>query len=231
MQDRDLTLLLANRFLVTRSVAAGYVHNLRNPVQSIMMAASALDSDMTTDTAEQMIPVVRSEADRAHAYLNVLSDLFLEDEVDPSPVPLEPLLHKSAELGYAMRPRTGVEVNTVLGAALPAVRGTELDLLMIMLNLLSNAKWATQHATDQHIVITAEPDGQVVHVSVSDNGSGIPEDLEGDPFDAHVTGRKGAAGIGLTASRKLAERYDATLKLGIDPIGGETIAKLSLRVW
>ena len=92
-------------------------------------------------------------------------------------------------------------------------------------NLLRNA---VQHARTR-VVLELSQDGEGLHVTVHDDGPGIPEDLRDQvklPFFRLESdrGRKtGGAGLGLAIVTRIVERHGGQLTIGASPLGGAAV--------
>lgn len=101
------------------------------------------------------------------------------------------------------------------GAAHLMARGREGHVQQVVMNLVQNALDALEGVPDPQIVLTAHRVGAFAVLTVSDNGPGVPPDLEGTIFDPFFTtkpvGR--GTGLGLSISHKIAEEHGGTLRL------------------
>ena len=92
-------------------------------------------------------------------------------------------------------------------------------------NLLRNA---VQHAGTR-VVLELSQNGEGLHVTVHDDGPGIPEDLRDQvklPFFRLESdrGRKtGGAGLGLAIVTRIVERHGGQLTIGASPLGGAAV--------
>ena len=92
-------------------------------------------------------------------------------------------------------------------------------------NLLSNA---VQHAGTR-VVLELSRDGEGLHVTVHDDGPGIPEDLRDQvklPFFRLESdrGRKtGGAELGLAIVTRIVERHGGQLTIGASPLGDAAV--------
>ena len=108
-------------------------------------------------------------------------------------------------------------MTTRLGSDLPKVRGDNVQLQQVLLNLIVNACEAmtANEPNDRALVIeTAVVDHETLGISVLDNGSGIPADVLDQLFEPFVTTKQGGLGLGLTICRSIAIAHGGRLWAG-----------------
>lgn len=82
----------------------------------------------------------------------------------------------------------------------------------ILLNLISNSINALNNTTSKRIVLSAtKNENQQVVIQVTDNGCGIPPEIQDKVFIPFFTTRKEGSGIGLSFSRQLIRLQGGTL--------------------
>jgi len=131
------------------------------------------------------------------------------------PVSLAELLEDALRINTAALARHQVKVERHL-APLPPVLTDKHKVLMILVNLVSNAKYALDAAPaeDRRLTLTLEaPTPDLVRIVVRDNGAGIPPELLTRIFQYGFTTRQGGNGFGLHASA-----------LGAEELGGSLLA-------
>jgi two-component system OmpR family sensor kinase len=121
------------------------------------------------------------------------------------------------------------------------VGGDELRLHQVLGNLLSNAARHTPAGTNVTVTLRSEPPapGHSGHgtavVSVTDNGPGIPEELQPDVFERFVRGdtsrsrAAGSSGLGLAIVHAVTAAHGGTASVTSQP--GETRFTISLPVF
>lgn len=115
----------------------------------------------------------------------------------------------------------GVNFALDLQPDLPNVKADANKIIWVLTNLISNAL----HYTDSggNIRLSAEQLGPFVHVSVSDNGPGIPYEIQSKIFDKFVQIKSdkalGGSGLGLTICKEIIRAHGGTI--WVDSIPGE----------
>ena len=213
-QEAEAANQAKTRFLASMS------HELRTPLNAIIGFSEMLEDQIfgpLGDTQLKHVSHVLSSGRHLLRLINDLLDLAKVEsgkmEIAVSGLDLKPLLESSFLVIKEEVDRQELQLDLFLDPILlnEQVDVDEMKLKQIMYNLLSNAAKFTPHGGS--IAVDSRKDGDVLRVSVSDNGVGIdPEDLE-RVFDTFVQtdlplGRsKVGTGLGLALTRRLVELH------------------------
>jgi signal transduction histidine kinase len=192
---------------------AAVSHELRTPLTGVLGFAEMLRDHRGEFSPEDEDAMLQSIAAEASDLNNLVEDLLTAARarmgsltIVPAPVPLEPLVARVVETtaDAAHRVTVGVEKTTAFA--------DEGRVRQIMRNLITNA----QRYGGEEIEIATKVEGYAIHLTVSDNGDGIPEDDQERIFapyeSAHNPGTQpGSLGLGLAISRMLARLMDGDL--------------------
>jgi len=109
------------------------------------------------------------------------------------------------------------------------VRADPVHLQQVILNLAINGMDAMDNTDEgaRKMNIETTLDGDSIKVSVSDNGTGIPEGQLSKIFDTFYTTKPEGTGLGLSIARDIVERYGGKIWAEHRP-GGGTILVFSL---
>jgi signal transduction histidine kinase len=188
---------------------------------------AALRWVVATLTAERLSTELCESTERMSALVGAVKSYSYMDrgglvEVD---------LHEGLEttltvLGYKLK-HTSIEVVRDYDRTLPklTVRGSELN--QVWTNLLDNAIDAL--GEQGTISIATRSDGNCVEIEIADDGSGVPEEINGRIFDPFFTTKDVGHGTGLglaTARRIVVDRHDGSLTLDSQP--GRTVFRVRL---
>ncbi|WP_436521410.1 ATP-binding protein [Actinoplanes sp. HUAS TT8] len=213
---------------------AGVVaHDLLNPVTTVEgwseAAADALDGVPGVDRARDGLDRVHRAAVRMRNMINGLLDYTTarDAQVAPAPVDLDELVDEItvARVDAAMaagqpRPRFAV-------GELPAVHADPVLVRQLLDNLIGNAIKYTAPDVVPALTITGERAGDLVRVSIADNGIGIPagqhEAIFGNFHRAHRTSAYAGTGLGLGICQRIVERHGGTITAADNPGGGSRL--------
>lgn len=129
------------------------------------------------------------------------------------------------------RLRSGPElrVQTDLSASLPAVRGCAEHLVQAVLNMIVNGQQALEGRGDGLLRVETRHSRDCVELLVSDNGPGIPDEIQQRIFDPFYTtkGPGEGTGLGLAITFGIVREHRGTLDMDSSPgQGSEFLIRL-----
>ena len=124
--------------------------------------------------------------------------------------------------GEMARHRVGLTIDIDREAPLP--RGDRVQLQQVVVNLMGNAIRAMGSVPGRRELTLRARQAQngTLLIEVEDTGTGIPDDIAANLFDAFVTSRGGGMGMGLAICRSTVESHGGRLWATNRPEGGAT---------
>jgi signal transduction histidine kinase len=189
------------------------VHDLREPLNSVLGFASLIEQNFDVGKPEQIalacrlviraVERMRALIDTVHQYTEADSGTEFEP-LDMDMVMSETLLN----LEDLIKKR-GARVTY---DELPAVCGSAPQISQLLQNLIGNSiKYCEAPTPLVHVAATAKEDNTWLF-TVSDNGIGIPDKYRQQVFQPfkrlHGIGQYEGAGLGLATCKKIVERHD-----------------------
>ena len=203
-------------------------HELRNPLQPMAMA-----SDLLAPHAELHPTIAKVHAVYSRQITHMVR--LVDDLLDASrvssgkialqlaPVLLSDVIDDAVETGLPGIERRHQRLQVRLPAMPLVIEGDLIRLAQVFSNLLINASKFTHEYG--HISITAQRVGDMAEVSVSDDGAGIPAELQPFIFDLFTQGYRsleraqGGLGIGLSLVRSLTQLHGGTARVASEGAG------------
>jgi NtrC-family two-component system sensor histidine kinase KinB len=227
---RDVTRLRELDRLKSEFVMAAS-HELRTPLTSIEMGVELLRegaSAKLNDKEQQLLAATREEILRLKALVNDLLDISKIEagkmEMDFVRTAVDDLLEKAAAVLKPQAEEKGIELSMKIEGRLPQVRADVNKITWVLTNLIANAL----RYTDQggYVRLRAERLGPQVHLSVADNGEGIPYAYQSRVFDKFVQVKSeramGGSGLGLAISKEIVRAHGGTIWVDSTPGRGST---------
>jgi len=234
----------ANRALLTiqrfkESMGQMVVHDLKNPLAGIMGNIQLIQiqrAQMTSPRLEELLQRTQDSARQmARMIQNILEVAKLEEQKMPlrrQTVDVKPVVSTSIAELMSLSTRDGVRLANEVPDGLPAVDADPELVGRILANLLSNAFKHTP--SGGRIVVGTRDEGDEITITVSDNGEGIPEDLQPYIFEKFVAGESDDrrrmtydSGLGLTFCRLAVQAHGGRIWVRSRP-GEGTVVHFSL---
>ncbi|HKT79688.1 MAG TPA: sensor histidine kinase [Vicinamibacterales bacterium] len=193
-------------------VVGGLFHDLMHPIQNIGNNARLLiRPELDAEARQQTHVVIERE-------LGVLKR-FMDDVLNiakPKPLQKFPMDVNSSvsEIVDAMRGQgesAGIAVEGRYASEPVTIEGDRFSLGRVYRNLIKNAIQAT--APGGRVSVTTARVGDIVEISVTDTGSGIPPERLSKIFDDFVTTKSRGLGLGLAISKQTVEQLGGTINV------------------
>ncbi len=220
---RAMTASLFRRIEASEKFAADVAHELKNPLTAASSTAQSLEYARTDEERDQLVSQIRLELKRLNKLISDVSNASrLDAELalqQREPVDLAGVLeHVVATFRDILG---GSERSVVLapfdgGPGDLIVLGQDGRLGQVVTNLIDNA--LSFSPLDGTVRVRCRRDGDVVELSVEDDGPGIDPDKLETVFDRFYTYRPTAtasrgnnSGLGLSISREIVKAHDGRI--------------------
>ncbi|MDP1989918.1 MAG: ATP-binding protein [Syntrophales bacterium] len=227
---RDVTRLaeldrLKSEFVMTAS------HELRTPLTSIGISIKLLlerTMGKLDEKDRQLLLAAHEDLQRLKTLVTNLLDLSKIEagkmEMEFENISLHALCQNAAGILENQIAEKRIHLTVEVPQTLPDVKADTNKITWVLTNLITNALRYTESGGS--IRLSADHHGLYVHVSVSDNGSGIPLEVQSKIFDkfVQIKGDKalGGSGLGLTICKEIVRAHGGTIWVDSTPGEGST---------
>jgi signal transduction histidine kinase len=202
-------------------IAAGLVHDLSNPIQSI--AGSCKVIVKMADDAEYR-ETFRRTVDRemviVKRVLDDLKNIAKPPQLERFPIDVNQGIADAVESMQSHAETAGLTLRAELSPGPLFIEGDVFALGRVYRNLILNAIQAT--APGGLVVAATEVHGDRVQMRVYDTGCGIPADRLHAIFEDFVTTKRRGLGLGLAISKKMVEQLGGTISVASEVGKGTT---------
>ena len=229
-QSKALTQQLEHR-AVLGDYTAAFAHDVRNPINNISTGLQLLGAKLSEDDPNQdVINRMQSDCTRLthlmESFLAFSSPLELKFE----PIPVEAFLKRILDRWQPRMARVNVKSILHVEGKVECITGDPRSLEQVFTNLISNALEAMVDNGDTlavKAVQIAEVNGHPhVEISISDNGPGIPQDIQEHIFEPFVTTRQKGTGLGLAITKQIVNAHKGSIR--VESFPGGTIFTVQL---
>lgn len=198
------------RMAVASRYAGAIMHEVNNPLEAIMnlvYLTKARKNDPTVvfgnmEIVEQQLATLSKVTSQALA--------FHRPQDEAKDWDLAAIAESALKLHAEKIARHGITVDSRLSR--PSVtRAFGTELLQVISNLILNSIDAVPHENGR-ISVRVKTRGHSIHITVSDNGTGIPEHVAQRPFEPFTTSKNEGTGFGLWLSKRIVMKHQGTLR-------------------
>jgi len=215
-----------DRMHIIGEMAAGIGHEIRNPMTTVRGFLQILAERKEMASYRNFYKIMIEELDRANSIITEYLNLAKNKHVDLELQDLNAVIRTLFPLIQADAMMSDKKVSLVLGD-IPELAMDEKEIRQMIINLARNGLEAMDPGGRLVISTYTEP-GNLVAVSVRDEGKGIDNRLMeriGTPF---FTTKDQGTGLGLAICYSIAARHNAKIKILTGPDGSNFLVKFNV---
>lgn len=213
LSAQEVRLAHASRINAMGEMASGMAHELAQPLTAILAQAQAGRHLLRRGDVERLSGVLVdtvTQAQRASDILQRLRRWSRPNRAETTLCAVHDAVRGVVLLLAQEARAAGADINLVLIDAPIFVVADPVALEQVIFNLVRNALEASDAA---RVTLRSSVAGGRVILDVSDNGPGVPPDLQSRIFEPFVTGRVAGTGLGLALCQRLVEEMDGDIIL------------------
>ncbi|URM35008.1 MULTISPECIES: PAS domain-containing sensor histidine kinase [Bacillaceae] len=196
---------------VIGELAAGIAHEIRNPMTALKGFIQLLEGSVKEDHT-MYFNVITTELSRIDSIINEFLILAKPQAVKFVEKDISQIMKETVDLLSAQAVLHNVQFRTYYEQNLPRVFCESNQMKKVFINIIKNAIEVMPKGGFITISIQKESD-QKVHISIGDEGTGIPEHKIkklGEPF---YTTKERGTGLGLMVTYKIIEEHKGTIEV------------------
>ncbi len=219
--DDATTMVQAQRDAAWGEVARRLAHEIKNPLTPIQLSAERMahklqnklegaDAQMLKRSTETIV----NQVDAMKKMVNEFSEYARAPAPKMQPLNLNQLIEEV--VSFYDLPKIKVQLSLEKRAC--DIQGDSTMLRQVIHNLLQNAQDAMTnhpHAAEPtaQITVTTNIEGNMLQLSVEDNGAGFPAEMLLHAFEPYMTTKPHGTGLGLAIVKKIVEEHKGSIKI------------------
>ncbi|MEM9768809.1 MAG: PAS domain S-box protein, partial [Cyanobacteria bacterium P01_D01_bin.71] len=202
-------------------LAAMIVHEVRNPLTTVLMGLRSFEQMDLPDRARMRLSFALEESERLQRLLNEILLYAREQQLDLEPIKLGPFL-QTLQAEFCHQPTAHERILQTVGLENTGhVMGDRDRLKQVFINLFSNACEAV--AAGDCITCTLVEATQTVTVEIHNGGDPIPPDILPKLTQPFFTTKSTGNGLGLAITRRIVEAHGGTIHFTSTAATGTTV--------
>jgi two-component system, NtrC family, nitrogen regulation sensor histidine kinase NtrY len=225
LDQSKLELARSQKESAWREMAKQVAHEIKNPLTPMKLSLQQMEyllkngEGLSKEKAERSIQTMLVQVE----ILNEIASSFSTFARMPAPVmvktELNSLIKKIVDLYLN---QSGGRVNWIPLSASVFIMGDEQLLMRIFSNLILNALQSGEGNRMVTVDVSLSMSNQNVEVVISDNGNGIPFDLQSKIFTPYFSTKKSGSGLGLAIVKQGVEQSGGSIRLISEEAKGTT---------
>jgi C4-dicarboxylate-specific signal transduction histidine kinase len=227
LREKQEQLVQAGKLATLGELTTGIAHELNNPLNNIgLFIGNVIDLiELGKADPQPILHELHSAMQQVRKATEIISHLRTfgrAASVSREPVVISQVVQNAISLLQEQLRLRQIKVDLHFPAEDVIVIGNAIQLEQVFINLLSNARDAMAEVAHKVITITCAIKADIVHITLSDTGPGIPDGLEQRIFDPFFTTKEVGAGtgLGLSITYGIIKEHEGTIVVENHPGAG-----------
>lgn len=192
---------------------ANISHEIRTPLNAVLGFSQLFANDQIELTAEERKQYAELIMTNGNMLLKLVDDVLEVSKIEAGKLKFNigehdvvALLNTAAKIAETNRKSADVEIRVATSISHLTIETDRERLLQVLANLTTNAKKCTEHGSIT-IALEKQPNDDMISISVSDTGCGIPKEKAEEVFERFrkLDSFRQGTGLGLSICRAFVE--------------------------
>jgi C4-dicarboxylate-specific signal transduction histidine kinase len=203
-----------NRFSTAGELTATIAHEINQPLGAILTNAETAklilkSSPPDVDELNSIVDDILRDDQRTSEVIRKIRDVMKRAPFDPKQLDFNEVVRESVGFLSALGVGRKVELSSFIAPVALPIIGDRIQLQQVITNLVVNAMDAMADTPSENRIISIRTSRveNLAQLSVSDRGSGIPEDKLKQVFEPFFTSKAEGMGVGLSIARTIIDAH------------------------
>jgi PAS domain S-box-containing protein len=201
LKAAQMQLLQAEKLSSIGSVIAGVVHELNNPLSSVIGFSQLLMTNCSDSSIMRQLEAINESGVRCHKIVKNLLSFARGHKPERKYLGVNGIMEKTLDLKEYQLRVNDIEVVRDLDDELPRTMLDFHQMQQVFLNIINNAEQAMAGVRSRRrLTVRTRYDGEGIRLEIADNGEGIDRSTMRRVFDPFFTTKPEGQGTGLGLS-------------------------------
>jgi signal transduction histidine kinase len=218
-----------NRFSTAGELTASIAHEINQPLGSILTNTETAQAILKSpnpniNELNEILGDILKDDQRATEVIRRMRSLLKKAPFELKNFDLDEVVEETIRFFSALAVSRNFKMANVLTRDALPILGDRIQLQQVILNLVVNGIDAMKDTPDENRIITIRTSRveNFAQLTVSDRGSGIPEDKLKEVFEPFFTSKPEGMGMGLSIARTIIEAHNGRISARNRDRGGAT---------
>ncbi len=215
LESSQQALIQAEKMAAAGRLTASLAHEINNPLQGVQNCLHlAMQESLPAERRQSYFDMALRELERLRDTVRQMLNFYRRPPQEAEAVDVHAVLLQARQLLESQFQERGIRWAWHLQAETPRVRGVSNQLQQVFVNLMLNA-YDAMPAGGRLEVKTCNHQGGV-RISFTDDGPGVPAEVQGRVFEPFMSTKETGTGLGLTVSYNIIDAHGGALWLDTD---------------
>lgn len=227
MEALELNLVQADKMASIGQMAAGFVHELSNPLTTISSYSDLLKRSLpkTAEKEHHKLDRITEAVSRIERLINSLMSYTRVSDGQKSSLNLNELAERSLSFTKFDISKADAEIVMEFEEELPHIQGIDTQLQQVLINLITNACHAIKEKGGGTLTVKTSSNENEVLMEIRDTGAGIDEKYLAKIFEPFFTTKSDGdgTGLGLSIVNEIVRRHHGEINISSAPGKGTSV--------
>ncbi len=220
---------LTARLAEIGELATMIVHEVRNPLTTVLMGLNAFKRMDLTERFQMRLSLALEEAERLQRLLNEILLFAKQQKLDLTEMDVNHLIADSMDSIKAIPTLAERELQVEPAISPILIAGDRDKLRQVFINLISNACEASPIGDIIQWQVKPDTENNWVDVRVKNGGDPIPADVIPKLIQPFYTTKSSGNGLGLAITNRIVEAHQGTLRIESSELGTTVTVSLPIQ--
>lgn len=213
LRKTEMELFRAEKLAALGQLAAGFAHEIRNPLTSInLLIQSLIEKLPKNETYIEDLNVIEGEIERIDEIINQFLRFAKPSQPILERIEIIPILEEVLQLLKLQIEKQKIIVKREFSKLPPIIIDKE-QIRQVFLNLILNAIQAMPDGGELKLGGQLSGEGRFVKLQFKDSGIGIPQEHIGRIFDPFYTTKDNGIGLGLSIVHRIIDQHQGRIEV------------------
>lgn len=214
------------QMVVVGELAAGFGHEVKNPLAGIKAAVNLLSEELTLNKEDRdLFSQIVEQVGRLDALMKGFLNFAKPSNPHWERVSINGVIEMTIAFylvshGPSSQVFGGIDIRKSMGENLPWTMADPVQLQQVFLNLFLNAGDAMPQGGALAVRTRYDASADSIRIDIKDTGTGIHPEILGRIFSPFLTTKPKGTGLGLAICKQIIEQHDGCIGAENDPAGG-----------
>ena len=226
INELENNLLRSMKYGVMTNLASSISHEIKNPLSAMALHAEVLEGRLKKmefehkDQVLNSVEMLQSESKRLTRIIEQFLTLAKPSKLELNLININKIIEEVLTLVQQQAQENRIIIECALDAPMGVLYGDEDQIKQVILNIILNSFVAMPDGGN--LIVKTHHMPERVRIDISDNGTGIPEEIKDKIFELYFTTKRDGGGVGLSVCKNIIKAHDGQIEFESEKGKGTT---------